>query len=193
MKTIKDEITNILEIKQSKFITIIKPIQSLEEKDKALVEAKTLYPKATHYCYGFILVNEKGLSDDGEPTKTAGAPILNVLEKQQLTNVIAVVIRYFGGIKLGPGGLIRAYTKSVLTSLEKGEFIFLEKGYIVTISFPFKREKDVCYLFKENPIYNKQYNESCHYTIGLKKEQMDNLPSFLKIEKEKEQYISFLS
>lgn len=190
MKTIKEELTNTLEIKQSKFITIVTPIFSVQEKEDVLKDLKKKYPKASHYCYAFILENKKGMSDDREPSKTAGAPILNVLEKQQIVNVLAVVIRYFGGIKLGPGGLIRAYTKSILTVLEEAPLLEVQKGFIMTISFPYEKEKDICYFFKHNPIYKKSFDASCHYTLAVTKEQKEKLPSYLDIEQENEQYLA---
>ena len=87
-------------IKNSKFIGVIIPIESSSDIKDNLSKLKDEYKNATHYCYAFKLINDKGFSDDGEPNKTAGIPILNVIEGNDLVNVLVVVIRYFGGIKL---------------------------------------------------------------------------------------------
>ena len=121
IKTIKEEITNEIEIKNSKFIARIIPAEK-EEITTYLEQIKTEYPKATHYCYAYINKEYQKSSDDNEPTGTAGKPILNVLEKEKLEKVLVIIIRYFGGIKLGAGGLIRAYTKATTEALQKAHF-----------------------------------------------------------------------
>ena len=105
MKTIKNNLSNEIIIKNSRFICLLIKINNIDISD-ILNNIKLSYPKATHYCYGFIYNNYKKSSDDGEPTGTAGNSILFVLEKNNLNNILCVVIRYFGGIKLGAGGLI---------------------------------------------------------------------------------------
>ena len=104
-----------LEISKSKFIAYKKDLTSLEEVKPFLLELKKEHKKARHICYAYVykkeVISEK-CSDDGEPSGTAGYPILNVIKKKNLTNVLVVVVRYFGGIKLGAGGLTRAYTKT---------------------------------------------------------------------------------
>lgn len=106
--------TSNLEIKKSLFIGQLYDIDNLDEVQKILDELKIKHKKATHICYAYSfnaqMLHEKSF-DDGEPSGTAGKPILNVLKKKNLTNTMIVVVRYFGGIKLGAGGLIRAYTK----------------------------------------------------------------------------------
>ena len=104
-------------------------------------EIKNEYKNATHYCYAFTLVNDKGFSDDGEPNKTAGLPILQLIESEDLVNVIVVVVRYFGGIKLGPGGLIRAYSMTTREVINKSKTTDLVHGYEVSISFSYALEK----------------------------------------------------
>lgn len=102
-------------INKSKFIAYKKELTSLDEVKTFLQELKREHKKATHICYAYVykreVVSEKCF-DDGEPGGTAGYPILNVIKKKNLTNVLVVVVRYFGGIKLGAGGLTRAYTKA---------------------------------------------------------------------------------
>ena len=117
MNTIINPVMNEIEIKKSKFITLLFPIHSISEINEKLKQVKDDYPLATHYCYAYILLQNTKCSDDDEPLKTAGQPILNVLEKHQLSHILAIVIRYFGGIKLGAGGLVRAYSKAVVEAI----------------------------------------------------------------------------
>lgn len=101
---------NIILIKKSKFLTFLYEIDNLEEIKEIINNLKIEHKKATHICYAYkIGVNAKYF-DDGEPTGTAGKPIFNVIEKKNLDNILIIVIRYFGGIKLGAGGLFRAYS-----------------------------------------------------------------------------------
>ena len=104
-----------LEISKSRFIAYKKELTSLEEVKAFLLQLKKEHKKARHICYAYVYKNEivsEKCSDDGEPSGTAGYPILNVIKKKNLTNVLVAVVRYFGGIKLGAGGLTRAYTKA---------------------------------------------------------------------------------
>ena len=104
-----------LEISKSKFIAYKKELTSLEEVKAFLLQLKKEHKKARHICYAYVYKNEvisEKCSEDGEPGGTAGYPILNVIKKKNLTNVMVAVVRYFGGIKLGAGGLTRAYTKA---------------------------------------------------------------------------------
>ena len=112
MYSIKENIENTIEIKKSKFITKLYKVNNINEVNEILKEINEKYSDSTHICYAYILENTEKCSDDGEPSGTAGIPILNILKKKNLVNVLAIVIRYFGGIKLGAGGLTRAYTKA---------------------------------------------------------------------------------
>lgn len=104
-----------IEINKSKFISYKFELNSLQQTKEILQELKVQHKKATHICWAYVyskeVVSEK-CSDDGEPSGTAGHPILNIIKKKNLTNTMVVVVRYFGGIKLGAGGLTRAYTKA---------------------------------------------------------------------------------
>jgi len=122
MHSIKSITIEENEIKKSRFIAILYPVKTEDEILNSLSEAKTRYPNATHYCYAYILGDNQEVqksSDDGEPQKTAGVPMLEVLKKQSMTYVLAVVVRYFGGVKLGAGGLIRAYATSVKDAIKR--------------------------------------------------------------------------
>lgn len=110
-------------INKSRFIGYSMPIDSEEDALKFIEEIKTLHRDATHNVYGYVVGDDNSIqrySDDGEPSGTAGIPVLEVIKKEDLRNVVVVVTRYFGGIKLGTGGLIRAYTKGAKIGLESG-------------------------------------------------------------------------
>ena len=118
MKIIINNQENLIIINKSKFIGIIRKIYNKEEAITILNEVKKNHPLATHICYAYILPNIHKYSDDNEPGGTAGQPILDVLKKNNLNNVIAIVVRYFGGIKLGSNGLIRAYSNTISSLLK---------------------------------------------------------------------------
>ena len=189
MKSILKKEVYEVTIKHSKFIGVIIPIESLDDIKVNLNKLKEEYKNATHYCYAFKLINDKGCSDDGEPNKTAGIPILNVLGGENLINVLVVVIRYFGGIKLGPGGLIRAYSSTCKEVINKALKIDLINGYEVSITFPYSNEKEINYLLKNSIIKNKEYKESCTYTIEVTKEVLDSISNFVTINYKHEKII----
>lgn len=178
MQTLKNTIESEIEIKKSRFISIIKNIQSIEEFNTCIEELKVKYPKATHYCYGYICGNIERFSDDGEPGGTAGVPILNVLKKENLNNICCVVIRYFGGIKLGAGGLVRAYTKSVTEALKSTEFIELEIGYKARISFQYSQEKQINYILNNSKVLNKEFLENVVYTVLINDKVLEKLNNY---------------
>ncbi|OBZ05514.1 YigZ family protein [Streptococcus dysgalactiae] len=140
-KTIKDNGLFEEEIKKSRFICQIKRITT-EEEGKAFITAiKKEHYKANHSCSAMIIGDKsqiKRSSDDGEPSGTAGIPMLSVLEKQGLTNLVVVVTRYFGGIKLGTGGLIRAYSGVTAAAIKELGIIDVKKqaGLEVTLTYP---------------------------------------------------------
>ena len=168
MKTIKENIKNEIIIKNSKFITLLIKITNEKEIKEKLKQEKEDYPKATHYCYTYkIGENIKKSSDDGEPSGTAGLPMLNILDKENITNVLAITIRYFGGIKLGAGGLIRAYSNSVKEALNKVNTNELINGYLVTITFPYNKEDEITKKIEKENIIEKTYLEEITYKVKL--------------------------
>ncbi|MCQ2972077.1 MAG: YigZ family protein [archaeon] len=123
MKTIAKPSQSEIKIKKSQFICRLFPCQTKEESKKIIQEISQIYADATHNCSAYITTNGEGFDDNGEPSGTTGKPMLNALRKNDLHNITAIVTRYFGGIKLGAGGLIRAYSKSVLEAIENSEII----------------------------------------------------------------------
>ena len=180
-------------IKNSKFIGVIIPIESKDDVKDNLNKLKEKYKNATHYCYAFKLINDKGFSDDGEPNKTAGIPILNVIEGNDLVNVLVVVIRYFGGIKLGPGGLIRAYSNTAKEVINKSTLTDLINGLVASITFTYSNEKEVNYLLKNSIIKSKEYEQNCTYIIETTKEILDSISNLVTINYVNEKIIPKLN
>ena len=180
MKSIKEKVISELEIQKSKFITVLYPVHNVEEVKKILLEIKKEFPNATHYCYAYILDQNERCSDDGEPSKTAGMPMLNVLKMQDYQHVLAIVIRYFGGIKLGAGGLVRAYTKAVTTALENITPISIVPGNQYKISFSYEQLKEIDLLLKNVPITEKKFSEIIQYLIELPIESCETILHPLK-------------
>ena len=117
-KTIKYDKENLIEIKKSKFTGYTYFCENVESATQILKNLKVLHKKATHVCYAYVINSNEKASDDGEPQGTAGVPILDVIKKQKLNNVLVVVVRYFGGVKLGAGGLVRAYSETASSTIE---------------------------------------------------------------------------
>ncbi len=163
MKTVIDSKSE-LTINKSKFITLFYQVNSLNDINNKLSKIKLEYKDATHYCYAYIVDNYIKASDDGEPSGTAGLPILNILKKEQLDHVLCVVIRYFGGIKLGAGGLVRAYSNATKNGLKIKS---LEKGFLIKISFTYDKIKDVEYLLNNCTIINKDFSNLPEYEINM--------------------------
>ena len=183
MKTVKENIENEIIINKSRFITLLIKINNLDEIEKNLKEIKKKYKDATHYCYAYIIGNKEKCSDNGEPSGTAGMPILNVLKQNDLTNILCVVIRYFGGIKLGAGGLIRAYSTSASEALNKTNIVNLIKGYKIVIKFNYDNIKQINYLLKDIQI-KKEYGNTITYTFNIKEDSLNKIENELsKISK----------
>lgn len=167
MQTIKNNTSNETIIKNSRFICYLYKIKDINDPNTILNNIKTIHKDATHYCYAYILDNIKRTSDDGEPSGTAGIPILKVLENNNLNNILVIVVRYFGGIKLGAGGLVRAYTKSVTNTLSEDNTISLIPGYNLNIEFNYNQIKEIDYLLKNITINEKVFNTKIKYNIDI--------------------------
>ena len=181
MYSIKESIENTIIIKKSKFITKLIKINNIDEVNKYLEETKKEFKASTHICYAYIVNGQEKCVDDGEPSGTAGLPILNILKKNNLTNVLAIVIRYFGGIKLGAGGLVRAYSNSVNDTLKLTEIIELEEGYLVELEFSYDQVKLVDYILNDKTIINKEYNDNIVYSFYLNKDELNFIPELEKV------------
>ncbi|WP_367109386.1 YigZ family protein [uncultured Psychrobacter sp.] len=123
-QTLQKAVTARLEIKKSEFITYAYPVNTREQAMFHVEQLRSKYPDARHWCWAYIIgdpdnTTSAGFDDDGEPSGTAGRPILNVLQHKSIGNIIIIVVRYFGGIKLGAGGLTRAYAGSAQAAVDK--------------------------------------------------------------------------
>ena len=137
MKTIRYNTNEEIIVKNSRFICYLYKVKDINSVMDILNDIRLEHKDATHCCYAYVLDNIKKSSDDGEPGGTAGIPILKVLENNDLTNILAIVVRYFGGIKLGAGGLVRAYTKSVTNALNIDNIVSMIAGYNIDIEFDY--------------------------------------------------------
>lgn len=178
MFTIKENVQDELIINKSKFLTYVYKINSVECVMNNLNNLKKIHKDASHYCYAYSLKNIKKASDDGEPLHTAGLPILNVIENKKLDNVLVVVVRYFGGIKLGAGGLVRAYTNATKNALIKAEITPIKEIKKVRITFDYNNVNNVNYLLKDNKITYKEYDDNVVYEFEYEEnkfpKQLDN-------------------
>ena len=162
---IKEASSNTIIIEKSKFIAYLHPCFSDEEYKNLIKEIKKKHYDANHVCSGFINDNIKRSSDDGEPSGTAGVPILSTLEKSNINHTAAFVVRYFGGIKLGAGGLIRAYTQVVSDAIKISHFVndIEYNKYELILSYEIANK--VKYLLeKETLNLNTKYDENVIFT-----------------------------
>ena len=137
MKTIKKPIQCEINIKKSQFICSLFPTKNKKESKEIIQKISSQYNDATHNCTAYIVNDGEGFDDDGEPGGTAGRPMINVLRKNELHNITAIVTRYFGGIKLGAGGLVRAYSKSVLEAIGEAEIVEIEEYDVYEVIFEY--------------------------------------------------------
>lgn len=178
--TVYDTCENTIEIKKSQFITKLIHVESEDEVNLYLEEIKKQHYKANHNCYAYIIgenKNSKKASDDGEPSGTAGKPILSVLENSELTNVLGVVTRYFGGIKLGASGLCRAYSQSMSDCVKKSNIIkrvyCSEVKFEAEYSFYSKLEG---YLMQNNyVISDKQFTNNTQIKVFIPLDEVNKV------------------
>ena len=183
MKYLHERTEDKLIIKKSEFIGILYPFEKDEDFDLALADAKKRYPKATHYVTAWIR-GDRGQyassNDDGEPSRTAGYPALEVLMHHELTDVLCVIIRYFGGIHLGAGGLIRAYRASAVVAYESGKFYHKVQAKKFEITFPYKLVDTIEHLLGDNVSYiNKTYLKDVTYEVVFTNKDISLLDNVL--------------
>ena len=165
-------------IKYSKFISLIYRVYTKEEVKEYLNKTKENYPSATHYCYGYVIDNDIKSSDDNEPSKTAGIPILNQIINNKLNYTLIIVVRYFGGVKLGVGPLTRAYAKVAREVITPNNIITLTKGYDINITFTYNDIKNIDYLLKDSYIINKTFKDKITYNVIISKDILDKLNNY---------------
>lgn len=179
-RTIKEDGQVQEEIKKSRFICHIKRITTENEARNFIQAVKKEHYKATHNCSAFILGERsemKRSSDDGEPSGTAGVPMLGVLENHQLTNVCAVVTRYFGGIKLGAGGLIRAYSSNVALAIKEIGIVHIKEQLGLRIALSYSQYQELPNFLKANHLQEQDtsFTEQVQTTIFVDKDDKDSI------------------
>ena len=152
-------------IKKSEFITELYRVFSVDEFNTILKDAKKRHPKATHICTAYRIQQFEKSNDDGEPSGTAGLPMLEVLRKQSIIDVCALVIRYYGGIQLGAGGLTRAYSGSVAQALETVKLNPIMDMLDTIIEFPIPFTDIILNRLKDIEILNKSFTDHVQLTI----------------------------
>ena len=193
-KTIKENVSAEIVEKKSKFIANLFYVQNEEEAEEIIKNTKKKYYDARHNCYAYNILSSNGgiakSSDDGEPSGTAGGPMLNILQKNELVNVLIIVTRYFGGILLGTGGLVRAYSEALTNAIEKAEFVCEELGFEVNVTIDYSEKEKLEYYCKQNnlnivdSIYTDKINCIIEMNKNEKDEFIDNLSKMnYKIEK----------
>ena len=183
-RTIKEDGQVQEEIKKSRFICHAKRVYSEEEARDFITAIKKEHYKATHNCSAFIIGERseiKRTSDDGEPSGTAGVPMLGVLENHNLTNVCVVVTRYFGGIKLGAGGLIRAYAGSVALAVKEIGIIEIKEQVGIAIQMSYAQYQEYSNFLKEHDLIELETNftDQVYTMIYVDKEEKENIKAAL--------------
>ena len=183
-RTIKEDGQVQEEIKKSRFICHAKRVYSEEEARDFITAIKKEHYKATHNCSAFIIGERseiKRTSDDGEPSGTAGVPMLGVLENHNLTNICVVVTRYFGGIKLGAGGLIRAYAGSVALAIKEIGIIEIKEQAGIAIQMSYAQYQEYSNFLKEHDLTELETNftDQVDTMIYVNKEEKENIKAAL--------------
>ncbi|MBE7090123.1 MAG: YigZ family protein [Clostridiales bacterium] len=176
--TVKSETENLTVIERSKFICRIRNVKD-EEDAKAFIDSvKKEHSLATHNCYAYI-ADEKGLvqkfSDDGEPQGTAGVPMLEVLKNRKMYKTAVVVTRYFGGVKLGAGGLVRAYSGAVCDCLDRAEVVDMQPVVYIEVFADYDKYSSIIRLEDENcSIIDNQFSDSIVSVFAIKEDFTKN-------------------
>jgi len=184
LKTIIEGKTAEVTEKKSRFIANIFHVENVTEADEKIKQINKKYYDAKHNCYAYIVDGIEKCSDDGEPSKTAGAPMLDILKKNQFTNVLVIVTRYFGGILLGTGGLVRAYSEATKRAIENSDVVKIVSGerYIIEVSY--ENVNNVLYWCNKLniKICENVYETSIKLTIESTKEDKEKLINNVEIE-----------
>lgn len=179
MKSIEKKVQNTILIKKSKFITYLFPISQKEDIDTYIEEIHKREKNSSHICYAYRFENLEKCNDDGEPSQTAGMPILNTLKQKDLQNILCIVVRYFGGIKLGVGGLYRAYATSCKEAIEKSTIVELTKGCEIQICFSYKYLNQIDFILTNAQILKKSFGEDIIYNCLLSQTEFEKIKNHL--------------
>ncbi len=187
-KTIADVAEGYVMEQRSKFIAYAVPVRTPEEVKECVDAYRKQYYDARHVCWAYMLGADRKVfraNDDGEPSSTAGKPILGVINSNELTDVLIVIIRYFGGVKLGTGGLIAAYRTAAQDALEHATIIEKTIDEEITIVFEYPFLNGIMRVVKEESpeIISQQFEMDCEMTLRIRKSEFEKLKSrLLKVE-----------
>lgn len=178
MKQVFEKVTVEIEINKSRFITNLIPVNSVMDANDELSLIKKEHYSATHNCFAYVIneqMNQK-MSDDGEPSRTAGFPILDTLLSHNLDNVLCVVTRYYGGIKLGVGGLIRAYKSATLEAIKKASFYREESKQVYESIIPYTLYDSFSHYVKDKAVLlNEDFTHNVNVKFYLLEINIDDL------------------
>ena len=158
----RNEITLVRD--RSSFIGVLIHVTSVESVKQYLVDIRKQYPKAKHYCYAYIIGDKKKCSDDGEPAKTAGRPLLELLERKEMDETLLIVVRYFGGVLLGASRLMSTYLETGVNAISSADIVTIENKYVYKMSLTYSEFEEFKRLSKklqfsfENVMYNDRIN-----------------------------------
>ena len=184
--TISDNVSSELIEKKSKFIANAFQVKNKEEAENRINEISKEYFDAKHNCYAYIINDGKNIiekmSDNGEPSGTAGMPILNVIKKRNLQNVLVIVTRYFGGILLGTGGLTRAYSGVTTQCIDKANIIKMDFGIQYQICTTYNDFKNMKYELEKNQIQieNIEYGEKIRIIFNVPNNKENDLKNIIE-------------
>lgn len=184
--TIKDNISEgFYSEKRSKFLAFAFHVTTEEEIKEIVSEYRKKYYDARHVCWAYMLGAQRTnfrANDDGEPSSTAGKPILGQINKNELTDILIIVVRYYGGVNLGTSGLIVAYRTAAAEAIANAEVIKLYDEEVVTYDFPYVMMNDVMKIIKDmSPrIVNQTYDNTCEIQLSIRKSQAPLLKSRLE-------------
>lgn len=170
VNTINKIFTNEIVINKSRFITTIYPIKNIDEANQYLTQIRKKYYDATHNCYAYVIGNNQEIqkfSDDGEPSQTAGTPIIDVIKKNNLTNILVVVTRYFGGILLGAGGLVRAYSSSASEAISKTDIYEIQELQKILISISYPEYSLLQDTINQFDVINERFSNTVDIALGI--------------------------
>ncbi len=171
---LKEDVIVQQDIKKSKFITYLMAISTEDEAKEKLKEIRKLHPKAAHHCSAFRCEEITRSSDDGEPSSSAGLPILTVLQGHHLDHVLCVVVRYFGGTLLGVGGLIQAYSSSTALAVNAAVLLYPQRILEYQLRFPYAQINPVeSSLEATDLIVDRQYDDQVSYTVKSQNQHLE--------------------
>lgn len=183
-KTIATSGEGLVREKMSRFLSFAIPVKDAEEAKARIKEYQNKYHDSRHVCWAYMVGPDRSiwqLNDNGEPSGTAGKPILGQINSYELTDILIVVVRYFGGIKLGTSGLIAAYRAAAKEAIDNAEIVERHDMGSITVRFPYLAMNDVMRTLKrsEAQILDQQFDNNCEITLAIRRDHLDALAKAL--------------